>query len=209
MKLSIFINKMTRVIFLIISILIVHAAGDCITCNGCIANNSPRDGNKYIIYPSTHGTCDVGSEYTHFNIKALDGYNGCGYAKDINELYNKCANQCKACHKIDNKCESITDHPSSTVRCPLSKCIPRGGSIKSDAKCCAGLEPLKFKCINPKIDCTPCGHKIELNKPCCNTSGIDRNGIWRCAKKVTEGCHKCKFDSGCSGGKRCISGCCS
>jgi hypothetical protein len=209
MKLLIFINKMIRTIFLTLSILVAYTVGDCVACNNCIANNSPESNGKYILFPSTLHTCEVGNEYTHFSINVQDEFNGCGYAKDINEVYNKCTNECKACQKIDNKCESFTDHPSSTVRCPLSKCIPRGESLKHGTKCCAGLELLNFKCINPKTDCTPCGHRIEAHKPCCDKSGIDRNGVWKCAKKVTEGCHKCKFDSECSGGKRCVSGCCS
>jgi hypothetical protein len=208
MNLLIFINKMIRTIFLILSTLAVYTLGDCVTCNGCVANNSPKSGSKYILYPTTYGSCDIGSESTQFTIKVQDDFNGCGYAKDIDEVYNKCINECKGCKKIDNKCESFIDHPSSTIVCPLLQCIPRGGSMKHGAKCCAGLELLNFKCINPKTDCTPCGHKVEAHKPCCDTSGIDRNGVWKCASSITNGCHKCKFDSGCSGGKRCISGCC-
>jgi hypothetical protein len=194
---------MIKVVFLILSLLITHIVGDCITCNRCIANNSPRKGSGYIIFPTTYNTCDIGPYHTHFDIKPQNGFNGCGYQQDIDATFAKCAKQCTGCQKVNNKCSSFTDHPSSTIRCPLNPCIRRGESIQHATKCCPGLEQLDFKCIDPKTDCTPCGQKIQPNKPCCSTSGINNNGYWRCASG-----QQCVDSRDCGGNSCCISGVC-
>jgi hypothetical protein len=204
MKLSIFINKMMRNTFTIltISIFIIHVIGDCISCNNCIVNNSPKKNNKYIIFPSTYNTCDIGPAHTHFDIKPLNGFNGCGYQQEINETYRKCIKQCNGCQKIDHKCTSFTDHPSSTIRCPLKPCIRKGQNIQHATECCPGLELLDFKCIDTKTDCTQCNGKVETGKPCCSTSGVNVNGVWRCASD------RCNDSKDCGGGYCCISGVC-
>lgn len=181
------IRKMKGIIVFTL-LIITQVLGDCITCNKCVANKSPKKDGRYVLFPDHYNNCDVGAEFTSFNIKVQSGFNGCGYADDINALYQQCADECQACHKIDSKCESITDHPSSTIRCPLQPCIQRGQSIKFGTKCCDGLSKLDFKCIDPKQDCTPCEHPIEANKPCCDTSGINRGGVWKCANSFGSVC---------------------
>jgi hypothetical protein len=162
-------------------------------CNDCI-NSNARGSNIY-----TKQYCEFTAKDTSFIINVHRNKNGCGYAKDINDVYNKCINECQACHKYDSKCESFTDHPSSTIVCKPSQCIPRGG-IALNAFCCEGLFPIDFKCIDPKTDCTPCGQKIIPGKPCCDTSGIYENGKWRCASRTA---NECKVDRECPRGQCC------
>lgn len=166
------------------------------TCNDCINKNiSP--------FLTTNNQCRSTKEYTYFSIGVRNG-NGCGYAQDITDLYNKCSKECQTCQKIDNRCKAITDHPSSVIHCKPRACIKRG-EYAYGVPCCDGLFNLRNKCIDSKQDCTDCGNKIELNKPCCDKSGINQNGKWRCAVGV---CASCKNDDVCDKGKRCIAGCC-
>jgi hypothetical protein len=166
-------------------------------CNDCINKN---------IAPTliTHNQCAMTRESTHFRISVRGNNNGCGYTQDINDVYNKCANECQTCRKVDSNCKAFTDHPFSTIYCKPRTCIKRGEHAYS-VPCCDGLIDLKNKCIDPKQDCTECGESIVPDKPCCNTSGINDNGKWRCAVGT---CSSCKTDDACAKGKRCIAGCC-
>ncbi|KAI8070759.1 hypothetical protein BC940DRAFT_295491 [Gongronella butleri] len=199
-------QPMMKVAFLML--IVRQVLADCITCNGCINSHIPTTKNgQPVLYTTKYGNCNVNANSTSFDIKLRNNFNGCGYDKDINDLFQKCASACPLCQKKDQPCTSVFDRPWSKIECPLQPCIGRNQHTKFGSKCCDGLTELNSFCIDPKRDCTPCGQPVESNKPCCSPSGINENGKWRCAGIDT--CHTCKADSGCSGSQHCISGCCS
>lgn len=197
---------MINTIFLLLSSLVVINA-TCDDCFGCINGNIDKDALSF------SNNCYKDNNYNnnpYFNIFASPGYNGCGYAKDINDTYNKCANECRTCRKIDKPCESITDEAYSTIICGSYTCSQRGDACdtKKGKNCCVG-ECLKLdwtgsKCVVPNQDCTPCGQKVETNKPCCDSSGINANGVWYCEGDN----NKCKSNVQCHAGQDCRNGVC-
>lgn len=165
--------------------------------------NIPKDENGLGIL-FAYSNCEVTKYSTYFDIEVNrhSGYNGCGHAEMIDEVFKLCANECKTCKKIDNVCVPIIGHPSSRIVCNPLPCVQKGGSCAMNRLCCSGLECLaNDKCLDPKKDCTPCGRRIEPNKPCCDKSGIKANGICKCSSFTKD----CKNDNDCPGRLRCIA----
>ncbi|KAI8096179.1 uncharacterized protein BX664DRAFT_369903 [Halteromyces radiatus] len=194
---------LTSLLVLCLSLSLVNA--DCVSCHECVSRNIPKakDGNR-ILYTGD----PVCSNPTNsgFTIRAFAGYYGCGYAKDINQVYEGCSKECKVCQKIDKPCTDITEPVSSKIKCPSMPCIQRGGSISPGRDCCDGLitlDPFNPKCVAPGQDCTRCGGKIEANKPSCDPSGIKVDGRWKCA-----GGGGCKENRECPSNQICSSGIC-
>lgn len=193
-------------LFVIINLLalsVYTTAQTCEQCKECLTINIPKDNNGKEILHAGECSSNEARTYSSFSIYATDGYNGCGYTKDINDTYSKCVKECQSGQKTDG-CNVLLHAYSSFVfkTTPPPKSA-RGERCLYPSDCEDGLVCQRefFKCLKPTDDCTPCGQTIEPNKPCCDSSGIDSDGKWYCASGgVCRGATDCGTDSCCISG---------